>query len=170
MEHFCAPGRRAPDDRPAQRCHRQHLLDYGPLRPRAVSQSAYHAVKGAPVNLTQAWALEWAPHGIRVNAVAPAFTKTGLIKPFLSDAEMASAILAATPRGWLVEPEEVASAVLFLASDWASMITGHTLAVDGAGWHGEWGSRVASRRRPRRTLPPHAKHPAALQSRYDVQT
>jgi len=95
--------------------------------------AAYHAVKGALVNLTRAWALEWAPHGIRVNAVAPAFTKTGLIKPLLSDAEMASAILAATPRGRLVEPEEVASAVLFLASDWASMITGHTLAVDG-GW------------------------------------
>jgi NAD(P)-dependent dehydrogenase (short-subunit alcohol dehydrogenase family) len=94
---------------------------------------AYHAVKGALVNLTRAWALEWAPHGIRVNAVAPAFTKTRLIEPLFSDEEMAKTILEATPLGRLVEPEEVAAAILFLASDHASMITGHTLPVDG-GW------------------------------------
>ena len=104
-------------------------LSGGGLYPNA----AYHAVKGALVNLTRAWALEWAPHGIRVNAVAPAFTKTRLIEPLISDAEMARAILEATPLGRLVEPEEVAAAILFLASDRASMITGHTLPVDG-GW------------------------------------
>src|SRR5918995_991107 len=46
---------------------------------------AYHAVKGALVNLTRALALEWAPHGVRVNAVAPAFVKTRLVEPLMAD-------------------------------------------------------------------------------------
>src|ERR671910_218782 len=58
---------------------------------------AYHAVKGALVNLTRAWALEWAPHGIRVNAVAPAFVRTTLVESLLSDAALERAILDATP-------------------------------------------------------------------------
>jgi NAD(P)-dependent dehydrogenase (short-subunit alcohol dehydrogenase family) len=94
---------------------------------------AYHAVKGALVNLTRAWALEWAPSGIRVNAVAPAFVRTALVEPLMADPAMSRAILDATPLGRLVEPEEVAAAIVFLASDAASMITGHTLPVDG-GW------------------------------------
>jgi NAD(P)-dependent dehydrogenase (short-subunit alcohol dehydrogenase family) len=94
---------------------------------------AYHAVKGAIVNLTRAWALEWAAYGIRVNAVAPAFTRTALVEPLMADAAIRRAIIEATPLGRLVEPEEVASAVVFLASDAAAMITGHTLPVDG-GW------------------------------------
>ena len=94
---------------------------------------AYHAVKGALVNLTRAWALEWARSGIRVNAVAPAFVRTALVEPLLSDPAMRRAILDATPLGRLVEPEEVASAIVFLASDAAAMITGHTLPIDG-GW------------------------------------
>jgi NAD(P)-dependent dehydrogenase (short-subunit alcohol dehydrogenase family) len=93
----------------------------------------YHAVKGALVNLTRALALEWAPHGIRVNAVAPAFTRTALVEPLLADPVMAQKIIDATPLGRLVEPDEVAAAILFLASDQAAMITGHTLPVDG-GW------------------------------------
>lgn len=94
---------------------------------------AYHAAKGALVNFTRALALEWAPHGVRVNAVAPAFTRTALVEKLLSDNALADAIIAATPLGRLVEPEEVAAAILFLASDAAAMITGHTLPVDG-GW------------------------------------
>jgi NAD(P)-dependent dehydrogenase (short-subunit alcohol dehydrogenase family) len=94
---------------------------------------AYHAVKGALVNLTRALALEWAPHGVRVNAVAPAFVKTRLVEPLMADAAMAKALIEATPLGRLVEPEEVAAAIVFLASDAAKMITGHTLPVDG-GW------------------------------------
>jgi NAD(P)-dependent dehydrogenase (short-subunit alcohol dehydrogenase family) len=94
---------------------------------------AYHAVKGALVNLTRAWALEWAPQGVRVNAVAPAFVNTALVKPLMDDPAMRKAILDATPLGRLVEPEEVAAAIVFLASDAASMITGHTLPIDG-GW------------------------------------
>jgi NAD(P)-dependent dehydrogenase (short-subunit alcohol dehydrogenase family) len=94
---------------------------------------AYHASKGGLVNLTRALALEWAPYGIRVNAVAPAFVRTALTARLLADGAMAAAILAATPLGRLVEPEEVAAAILFLASDAAAMVTGVTLPVDG-GW------------------------------------
>jgi NAD(P)-dependent dehydrogenase (short-subunit alcohol dehydrogenase family) len=94
---------------------------------------AYHAVKGALVNLTRALALEWAPHGVRVNAVAPAFVRTKLVEPLMSDPEIAKALIEATPLGRLVEPGEVADAIVFLASDAAKMITGHTLPIDG-GW------------------------------------
>jgi NAD(P)-dependent dehydrogenase (short-subunit alcohol dehydrogenase family) len=94
---------------------------------------AYHTAKGAIVNFTRALACEWAPHGVRVNAVAPTFARTRLTEPLLADKAMEQKLLEHTPMGRLVEPEEVAAAVLFLASDAASMITGVTLPVDG-GW------------------------------------
>ena len=101
----------------------------GGLYPNA----AYQASKGAIVNLVRTLALEWAARGIRVNAVAPTFARTQLTEGLLADPAMAEAILNATPMGRLAEPEEVADAVVFLASDTASMITGVTLPVDG-GW------------------------------------
>jgi gluconate 5-dehydrogenase/2-deoxy-D-gluconate 3-dehydrogenase len=94
---------------------------------------AYHTAKGAIVNFTRALACEWAPMGIRVNAVAPTFARTRLTEPLLADQEMERRLLRDTPMGRFVEPEEVAAAILFLASDAASMITGVTLPVDG-GW------------------------------------
>ena len=94
---------------------------------------AYHTAKGGLVNLTRALALEWAGDGVRVNAVAPAFARTKLTEPLLAEPGMEAAIIAATPLGRLVEPEEVAYAIHFLASDAAAMITGHTLPIDG-GW------------------------------------
>jgi NAD(P)-dependent dehydrogenase (short-subunit alcohol dehydrogenase family) len=94
---------------------------------------AYHTAKGAIVNFTRALACEWAPHGVRVNAVAPTFARTRLTEPLLADKTMERRLLEHTPMGRLVEPDEVAAAVLFLASDAASMITGVTLPVDG-GW------------------------------------
>jgi NAD(P)-dependent dehydrogenase (short-subunit alcohol dehydrogenase family) len=93
---------------------------------------AYHTAKGAMVNFTRALACEWAPHGVRVNAVAPTFARTRLTEPLLADAAMAARLLQDTPMGRF-EPEEVAAAILFLASDAAAMITGITLPVDG-GW------------------------------------
>jgi gluconate 5-dehydrogenase/2-deoxy-D-gluconate 3-dehydrogenase len=94
---------------------------------------AYHAAKGAIVNMTRALACEWAPHGVRVNAVAPTFARTQLTEGLLADEAMVERLLEATPLGRFAEPWEVAAAILFLASDAASMITGHTLPVDG-GW------------------------------------
>jgi gluconate 5-dehydrogenase/2-deoxy-D-gluconate 3-dehydrogenase len=94
---------------------------------------AYHSAKGALVNFTRALACEWAPHGVRVNAVAPTFARTRLTEPLLADEAMAQCLIADTPIGRFAEPAEVAAAILFLASDAASMITGATLPVDG-GW------------------------------------
>jgi gluconate 5-dehydrogenase/2-deoxy-D-gluconate 3-dehydrogenase len=94
---------------------------------------AYHSAKGALVNFTRALACEWAPRGVRVNAVAPTFARTRLTEPLLADVEMAQRLMRETPMGRFVEPEEVAAAILFLASDAAAMITGVTLPVDG-GW------------------------------------
>lgn len=92
---------------------------------------SYQTTKGAIVNMTRALAVEWAPHNIRVNAVAPTWVRTGFIAPLLAQPEMLARIEAMTPLGRLAEPEEVAAAILFLASPAASMITGHTLPVDG---------------------------------------
>ena len=92
---------------------------------------AYQASKGGVVNLTRALAVEWAPLGIRVNAVAPTWIETDLTRNLLSDPRARARIVDATPMARLATPEEVAAAVLFLASPSASMTTGHTLPVDG---------------------------------------
>ena len=94
---------------------------------------AYHTAKGALVNFTRALAVEWAPSGVRVNAVAPTFVRTALTQALLDEPGMSEKLLAETPMGRFAEPEEIAAAILFLASDAASMITGHTLPIDG-GW------------------------------------
>lgn len=92
---------------------------------------SYQTTKGAVVNMTRALAVEWAPHRIRVNAVAPTYVRTRFIAPILSQPELVERIEAMTPLRRLAEPEEVAAAILFLASPAAAMITGHTLPVDG---------------------------------------
>jgi NAD(P)-dependent dehydrogenase (short-subunit alcohol dehydrogenase family) len=92
---------------------------------------SYQASKGAIVNMTRALAVEWAERGVRVNAVAPTYVRTPLIAPLLSDPEIMARIGAMTPLGRFAEPEEVAAAILFLASPAAAMVTGHTLPVDG---------------------------------------
>jgi NAD(P)-dependent dehydrogenase (short-subunit alcohol dehydrogenase family) len=94
---------------------------------------AYHSAKGAIVNFTRALACEWAAQGVRVNAVAPTFARTRLTEPLLADEAMSERLLADTPMGRFATPEEVASAILFLSSDAAAMITGAILPVDG-GW------------------------------------
>ena len=92
---------------------------------------SYQTTKGGLVNMTRALAVEWASRGIRVNAVAPTWTKTALITSLQENPELMKKIEALTPLGRLAEPEEIATAILFLASPAAAMITGHVLAVDG---------------------------------------
>jgi len=92
---------------------------------------SYQSTKGAIVNLTRALAVEWAPSGIRVNAVAPTWVKTDLTTGLFQSPELMARVLDMTPLRRLAEPADVADAIVFLASDRAAMITGHTLPVDG---------------------------------------
>ncbi len=92
---------------------------------------SYQATKGAVVNMTRALAVEWAKSGIRVNAVAPTWVKTDLTAGLLAQPDVLARIEALTPMARLATPEEVAHAILFLASPAAAMVTGHTLPVDG---------------------------------------
>lgn len=92
---------------------------------------SYQATKGAVVNMTRALAVEWAQSGIRVNAVAPTWVRTELTAAVLDQPGVLDRIAALTPLRRLATPEEVANAILFLASPAAGMITGHTLPVDG---------------------------------------
>ncbi|MEN5083852.1 SDR family oxidoreductase [Bosea sp. TWI1241] len=91
----------------------------------------YQTTKGAIVNMTRALAVEWAQGGIRVNAVAPWFVRTGLTAQLLERPGLQQEVEAATPMGRLAEVEEVAGAFLYLASPASGMVTGHTLPVDG---------------------------------------
>lgn len=92
---------------------------------------AYQASKGAVVNFTRGLAVELAPMKIRVNAVAPTWVRTPFIDPLMRDPDKLAAIEKLMPLGRIAEPEEVADAILFLASPMAAMVTGHVLAVDG---------------------------------------
>lgn len=86
--------------------------------------------------MTEVLATEWAPHGVRVNAVAPAVTRTEIVTQVIESAGGAISVdeyEARTPAARLAETYEMADAVAFLASDRASYVTGEILAVDG-GW------------------------------------
>lgn len=96
---------------------------------RAVYCATKHAVNG----LTKALAVEWAPHGITVNAVAPTFVVTPATEPLLADPAFAADVRRRLPGGEVGDVADVAGAVLYLASDRARLVTGHVLAVDG-GW------------------------------------
>jgi len=97
----------------------------------AERRTAYCAAKHAVEGLTKAMAVELAPHGIRVNAVAPTFVETPMTRPFLAEAGAREAIERQIPLGRLGTPDEVADAVLFAAT--SRLMTGASLRVDG-GW------------------------------------
>jgi NAD(P)-dependent dehydrogenase (short-subunit alcohol dehydrogenase family) len=99
----------------------------------AVNRSVYCLTKHAIEGLTKAMAIELAPHGIRVNSLAPTFVETPLTAPMFARPDFAKWVHDRIPLGRVGAPEEVAAAALFLASPAASLVTGTSLVVDG-GW------------------------------------
>lgn len=96
---------------------------------RAVYAATKHAVEG----MTKSMAIEWGPHGIRVNTIAPTFIRTALTAATFANPERAAWIASKIKLGRVGEVTDIMGAVAFLASDAASLITGTSLLVDG-GW------------------------------------
>jgi gluconate 5-dehydrogenase len=105
----------------------------GAVASEPVPAAAYDATKGAVVNLTRDLAVHWAPHGILVNAIGPAYFPSEMTEGFLALPEMRREIERRTPLGRIGRPEELKGAVVFFASEASSYVTGQTLYVDG-GW------------------------------------
>jgi len=91
----------------------------------------YSVSKAALIMLTKVLAAEWGQFGIRANCIAPGMVKTGFSQPFWGNDEVLPQILRDVPLDRLAEPEEMASAVVFLASDAASYISAQTIVLDG---------------------------------------
>lgn len=97
------------------------------------NRTAYCMTKHAIEGLTKAMAVELAPSGIRVNAVAPTFVETPMTKPMLDDPQFEEFVMSRIPLQRIASTDDVVKAVLYLASPDARMVTGHSLLVDG-GW------------------------------------
>ncbi|HEX6608891.1 MAG TPA: SDR family oxidoreductase, partial [Chloroflexia bacterium] len=97
------------------------------------TESVYCMTKAGIAHLTRCLAVEWAPHGITVNAVAPTFIQTPGTVRWLEDPVNAADVVSRIPLGHVGRPVDVAGAIVFLASPAASLITGATLLIDG-GW------------------------------------
>ena len=93
--------------------------------------AAYSASKAAVASLTKSLAIEWAPHGVCVNAIAPGVFRTALNQKLLDETERGREFLLRTPMKRFGKVEELAGAAVFLASDAASFVTGEVLVVDG---------------------------------------
>jgi len=94
---------------------------------------AYCASKGGINQLTRSGALDLAPSGIRINAIAPGFIKTNMTKGVQEDQNLSKLVNGMTPLGYMGEPEDIANAALYLASEDSKYVTGSILYVDG-GW------------------------------------
>ncbi len=99
----------------------------------APNRTVYSTSKHATEGLTKAMAWDLAPHGIRVNAVAPTFIETPMTRPFLDDKAFVEDTLSRIALGRFGQPQDVAAAVVYLASLASDMVTGTSLLVDG-GW------------------------------------
>jgi glucose 1-dehydrogenase len=99
-------------------------------------RAAYVASKGGGRSLTHAMALDLSAHGIRVNAIAPGPTLTGLTRASYEDPERRRATIAQIPLGRMGDPQDLVGAILFLASDESRWATGSTVTVDG-GWNAQ---------------------------------
>jgi len=98
-----------------------------------IGSTAYNAAKGGVVNFTRSVADDMAEENVRVNSVCPGFVKTPMTEKVLQDEEFREHVMTQTPMKRVAEPEEISGAVVFLASEDASYITGVNLPVDG-GW------------------------------------
>jgi len=97
------------------------------------NSAAYTASKHAVVGLTKVLAIEWAPYGVRVNALCPGFTRSALTAPWTAIPEVVSAREEQTPLGRLADPWEMVGPALYMVSDASNFMTGASLIVDG-GW------------------------------------
>lgn len=97
----------------------------------ALGACSYHASKHGVIGITRAAALEYAKQKLRINAVCPAFVATDMISKFLADPDVAAHLASLHPVGRMGTLEETAEAVVFLASDASTFITGTTLSIDG---------------------------------------
>ena len=95
------------------------------------SGAPYGMTKAAMVQMTRSLAVEWAPEGIRVNAVSPWYTRTPLAAPVLEQPERLQLILNRTPMGRIAEAEEMAGIIAFLAMEQSSYVTGQNIVADG---------------------------------------
>jgi short-subunit dehydrogenase len=111
-----------------------NLTSINAITPRP-NTGAYPTTKAAVAKLTEQMALEWGPAGVRVNSVAPGFIDAGISAPFYADPEIRKQRGGRVPLQRLGAAEDIAAAVLFLASDEASYINGHQLVVDGGVVH-----------------------------------
>ncbi len=93
--------------------------------------AAYGASKAAVIGLTKSLAVEWAPHGVCVNAIAPGVFPTDLNREMIEGTERGRELILRTPMQRFGKPEEIAGAAVFLASEAASFVTGEVVAVDG---------------------------------------
>ena len=93
--------------------------------------AAYGSSKGGLITLTKDLAVEWGPHNVQVNAVCPGATWTGMTSPAMEDPVSRESILSRGVAGRICKPEEIAAAVVYLASEAANMVIGHALSVDG---------------------------------------
>ncbi len=93
--------------------------------------SAYTASKGAVIQLTRSLAVEWIKSGVHVNAIAPGEFDTPMISELMARPDYQDWVRQAVPAGRVAEPRELVGALLFLVSESASMVVGHTLVVDG---------------------------------------
>ncbi len=109
------------------------IINIGSINAETIQglSTAYCASKGGIRMLTKAAACDLGPHGITVNAVGPGHTRTGMTRGPLSNPALERDWISRTPLGRLGEPEDIANAVAFLASDEASYITGQTIYVEG---------------------------------------
>ena len=96
-------------------------------------RAAYCSSKAGVNLLTKVLALEWGPHNINVNAVAPTFIETPMTKPMLENPAFREMVLQKILLGRIGQPKDVLGAVIYLASEASDLVTGHVLLVDG-GW------------------------------------